>query len=356
MRSIRSYFVSFSVLLTAGAMRQVAAQTVDTARVREAYNAATAMRTELERAHGRFATVNGIRLHYAEWGDAKGVPLVWVHGSGSFAYELRKVAPQLVQAGYRVLSVDSRGHGMTQVTDYDFGMSHIADDLIALLDHLKIPKAVFGGASMGAFVAAAVYDHYPTRVLGLLMSDGGTWSPQWIFDRQTPEQIRRNLPDPIPQITGASEFDVFQKIVGGNIPAGNLNLEWLFDMLMRIGPSPDGGWAFLPGFDRRNGTYELWSTSIARPTTLPLSQWSLHAMIPRTVFRNLHVPMMILDPQNDRDVFPVTDQNERLAQDHPDLVIHRVYAQSGHNILQSRPDWLVRDAAALLDRVRKQAR
>jgi hypothetical protein len=93
------------------------------------------------------------------------------------------------------------------------------------------------------------------------------------------------------------------------------------------------------------GTYELWSTSLTRPTTLPLIQWSVHAMIPRMVFRSLHVPLMILDPQSEHDVFPATDQNERLAKDHPDLVIHRVYAQSGHNIRQSRPDWFVRDAA-----------
>ena len=140
MMMLRSAMLTIAIASTLG---PVQAQTVDTARVREAYNAATALRNDLERVHGRFATVNGIRLHYAEWGDAKGIPLVWVHGSGSFAYELRNVAPRLVQAGYRVLSVDSRGHGMTQVTDYDFGMSHIADDLIALLDHLKIPTAIF---------------------------------------------------------------------------------------------------------------------------------------------------------------------------------------------------------------------
>ena len=133
-------------------------------------------------------------------------------------------------------------------------------------------------------------------------------------------------------------------------------MEWLFDMLSRIGPSDNGEWAFLPGFDRMMGTYELWSTSITRPTTLPLMQWSVHAMIPRLVFRNLHVPLMILDPQNERDVFPATDQNERLAKDHPALVIHRVYAQSAHNILQSRPDWFVRDAVELLDRVRTSRR
>ena len=50
------------------------------------------------------------------------------------------------------------------------------------------------------------------------------------------------------------------------------------------------------------------------------------------------------------------DQNERLAKDHPDLVTHRIYPETGHNILQSRPDWLVRDAVELLDQVRKRRR
>ena len=79
-------------------------------------------------------------------------------------------------------------------------------------------------------------------------------------------------------------------------------------------------------------------------------------MIPRMMFRRLHVPMMILDPQAERDGRRVTDQNERLVKDHPDLVTHRIYAESGHNILQSRPDWLVRDAIELLDQVRRRRR
>src|SRR5688500_8647420 len=128
-----------------------------------------------------------------EWGRPNGVPFVWAHGSGSSAYELRFVAPRLAAAGYRVLAVDYRGHGLTRVTSFDFGIHHIADDLIGLLDHLRIPAAVFGGASKGGFVAAAVYDEYPNRVLGLLMADGGTWSNQWIFDRQTDAEARSRL-------------------------------------------------------------------------------------------------------------------------------------------------------------------
>ena len=329
------------------------AQAVDTARVRAAFASVVSLRDDIERSHGRFVVVNGIRMHYLEWGDANGVPLVWAHGSGSRAYEIRALASRLVQAGYRVLSVDVRGHGPTRVKDYDWGIYHVADDLVGLLDSLRIPAAVFGGASLGGFHAAAVYDEYPNRVLGLLMADGGTFSPQWIYDRQTPEQIRRNLPDPLPPITGATEFDVFLKLVG-HIPPDSLprRTAWMSDMLMRIWPSDTGGWAFLAGMDRMTTWGEALLPGLTHPTTLPPPLWSLHAFIPRMAFRNLHVPMMILDPQDERDVFAVTDQNERLAKDHPGLVIHRIYRPGNHNILQATPDWFVRDAVELLGRVR----
>ncbi|HJU76141.1 MAG TPA: alpha/beta hydrolase [Gemmatimonadaceae bacterium] len=337
-------------LLTSSAL----SQTIDTARVRAAYDSVTARRNAYEKSHGRFAQVNGIKMHYLEWGAPNGVPLVWAHGSASSAYEIRAVAPRLVQAGYRVLAVDYRGHGLTHVTSYDFTIHHIADDLIGLLDHLKIPAAVFGGASKGGFVAAAVYDHYPNRVLGLLMSDGGTWSNQWVFDRQTPDEIRRFITDPVPQITGASEFDVFLRVVGALDPTWESRMDWLFEMLMRIGRDDKGEWAFLPGFDRLMGSGQIILSGVTRPTTLPPLQWSQHAMMPRAVFRRLHVPMMILDPQEARDHLPVTDQNERLAKDHPDLIVHRIYPESGHNIFMSRPDWFVRDAVELLGRVRSR--
>jgi pimeloyl-ACP methyl ester carboxylesterase len=132
--------------------------------------------------------------------------------------------------------------------------------------------------------------------------------------------------------------------------------DWLFDMLMRIGRSDNGEWAFLAGFDRMMGTSDGTFAGMTRPTTLPPLQWSQHAMIPRMVFRRLHVPMMILDPQEERDHLPVTDQNQLLAKDHPNLVTHRVYAQSGHNIFASRPDWFVRDAVELLGKVRQRSR
>jgi len=348
-----------AVLAVASALvpASVRSQTVDTARVRAVFEAVTARRNEYERSHGRFANVNGIRMHYLEWGNRRGVPLIWAHGSASTAYEIRAVAPRLAEAGYRVIAVDYRGHGLTRVTDFEFSIYHIADDLVALLDHLKIPAAVFGGASKGGFVAAAVYDQHPGRVLGLLMSDGGTWSNQWIFDHAESDAVLRRLTrsDPLPRIIKASEFEVFQEMVGSQIPTtDDASIERLLDLVVRIGPQSDGTWTFLPGFERMMGSVDLYAAA-TRPTTLPLLQRSQQAMIPPVVFRNLDVPMMILDPQPqvNLDVLPVTDQNERLARQHPRLIVHRIYPDSDHNVLRSRPDWFVRDAVDLLDRVRR---
>ena len=64
-------------------------------------------------------------------------------------------------------------------------------------------------------------------------------------------------------------------------------------------------------------------------------------MIPRMAFRQPHDPMMILAiHRRIVTTYPVTDQHERLATDHPDLVICRMHRQIGHNIFQSRPDCL----------------
>ena len=77
-------------------------------------------------------------------------------------------------------------------------------------------------------------------------------------------------------------------------------------------------------------------------------------MIPTVVFRNLSVPMMILDPQEENDELPVTDQNETLTKQHPSLIVHRVYAQSRHAVVRDKPDWFVRDAVELLRLVEKR--
>ena len=79
-----------------------------------------------------------------------------------------------------------RGHGETRpLGDLDkLTISGLADDLIALLDHLEIKQAVVGGISLGAAVAVNVALRFPERVLGLVLA-----RPAWV-DRPLPENVR----------------------------------------------------------------------------------------------------------------------------------------------------------------------
>ena len=164
----------------------------DTSRLRALYDATRAVQSEVERAHGHYVTTNGVRLHYLEWGDARGTPLVWAHGSAGSAYEFRALAAQLADSGYRVIAPDYRGHGLTELgASADFSIYDIADDLVALLDSLGIRRAIFGGSSKGGFVAGAAYHDHPDRVMGLLLHDGGSWSNQWAYDRHGIGSVQR---------------------------------------------------------------------------------------------------------------------------------------------------------------------
>src|SRR5688572_8806016 len=58
----------------------------------------------------RFVTVNGLKLHYVEWGDAQKPPLILIHGISRFARTFDHLVPAFVDR-YRVIAYDLRGHG-----------------------------------------------------------------------------------------------------------------------------------------------------------------------------------------------------------------------------------------------------
>jgi pimeloyl-ACP methyl ester carboxylesterase len=112
-------------------------------------------------------THNGTTIAYLD--EGAGDPVVLVHGFAS-TKEVNWVYPgwikPLKDAGYRVLALDNRGHGAS-TKYYETERYHIPEmtsDAIALLDHLKLPKADFVGYSMGARISAYAAAHYPSRV------------------------------------------------------------------------------------------------------------------------------------------------------------------------------------------------
>jgi pimeloyl-ACP methyl ester carboxylesterase len=110
---------------------------------------------------------NGTEIAYLDEGE--GEPVLLVHGFASNK-EVNWVGPgwfkPLRDAGFRVIALDNRGHGAS-TKYYESERYHIPEmtkDSIALLDHLKLPKADFVGYSMGARISAYAAAHYPARV------------------------------------------------------------------------------------------------------------------------------------------------------------------------------------------------
>lgn len=112
-------------------------------------------------------THDGTTIAYLD--EGAGDPVVLVHGFASNK-ETNWVYPgwikPLVDAGFRVIALDNRGHGAS-TKYYETERYHIPEmtkDVIALLDQLHIEKADLVGYSMGARISAYAAAHYPSRV------------------------------------------------------------------------------------------------------------------------------------------------------------------------------------------------
>ncbi len=116
------------------------------------------------------AQVNGIELAYYEAGPRGGVPIVLCHGFPELAYSWRHQLKALGEAGHWVIAPDQRGYGLSSrpeaVVEYD--MEHLTGDLVGLLNHLGVEKAIFCGHDWGGFVVWQMPLMHPSRVAGVI--------------------------------------------------------------------------------------------------------------------------------------------------------------------------------------------
>ena len=117
----------------------------------------------------RFSS-DGVDLAFLDEGPREAAPIVLVHGFGSNT-RVNWVATgwveTLLSAGFRVISLDNRGHGASEGPHdpavYGTG-SFMAEDVRRLMDHLGIERAHVMGYSMGAWVTAHLATRHPERV------------------------------------------------------------------------------------------------------------------------------------------------------------------------------------------------
>ena len=97
------------------------------------------------------AKVNGIEIHYEIHGS-EGAP--WLVLSHSLACSGRMWDPQVeaFKDSYRILNYDMRGHGQTEAPKGAYTLDMLADDVLRLMDSLKIKSAIFCGLSIGGMI------------------------------------------------------------------------------------------------------------------------------------------------------------------------------------------------------------
>lgn len=96
-----------------------------------------------------FTTDDGVRLNWTEQGDPAGRPVVLIAGFKAPATSWKPQQGPLAEAGYRVISFDRRGHGLSERTEAGATMLRHGADLAQLLRHLDLQGAALVGGSMG---------------------------------------------------------------------------------------------------------------------------------------------------------------------------------------------------------------
>lgn len=130
----------------------------------------------------RFVVVDGLRLHYLDWGNAAKPPLVLVHGIGRVAHTFDHIAPAFT-SDYHVLAIDMRGHGDSA---WDPGANYLVEDHVkdfeAFIAQLGLRDVTLWGNSTGGRVVQVYAGLHAANVRALIVEDVGPERPKTISD------------------------------------------------------------------------------------------------------------------------------------------------------------------------------
>jgi pimeloyl-ACP methyl ester carboxylesterase len=139
---------------------------------------ATTIKQGTNKSFGALKQINAgvLNIGYAELGPANGTVVILLHGWPYDIHSFVDVAPLLVSKGYRVIIPHLRGHGTTRFLSSETlrngQQSAVALDIIALMDALKIQKAILAGFDWGARTACIIAALWPERCKALVSVSG----------------------------------------------------------------------------------------------------------------------------------------------------------------------------------------
>ncbi len=208
----------------------------------------------------RYVEVEGLKLHYLDWGgDAGKRTFVLLHGGAAHAHWWDAVAPMLTPYG-RVLALDFRGHGRSQWADSGhYGPPSYLKDVRGLIENLGT-RVVLVGHSMGGAVAQWVAVTHPELLDALVIVDAPHGGPP-LFRRLMWRWRRRSHGGVRPELRSAG--DIIRKF---RLHPPETNLTRLeIERLALLGAEqlPGGAWAFR--FDPETRAWRKHGRRMSRP-------------------------------------------------------------------------------------------
>jgi pimeloyl-ACP methyl ester carboxylesterase len=137
---------------------------------------------------GQYAEVNGINLYFETHGE--GQPLILLHGGLMSGEMFGPTLPAFAER-HQVIAVDLQGHGRTADIDRPIDVRLMADDIVALIDHIGLDKPDLVGYSLGGAVALHTAAKYPARVRRLVVASANI-RPDAIYPEIRAQQAQVN--------------------------------------------------------------------------------------------------------------------------------------------------------------------
>lgn len=269
----------------------------------------------------RSVTVNGLNLHWVEWGAPEARPVVLLHGITGHARVWDHLAERLAR-DFRVLALDQRGYGDSEEpAEPDYRLATMADDLASFADALGLTTFALVGHSMGGRIAIAYAGAHPDRVERLLIVDIG---PD--ISRAGIARVRRRLAE-APERVESEEWAV--EYAGRDNPLCD-PARLRHRIRHGLKRAPDGGLTWKYPKAQRDGMRE--------GRRDPVNLWEPLARIPCPTLVVRGAETDILSPDTARRMLEVLPRG-RLVE----------VPRAGHSVFEDQPEEFARVARAFLD-------
>jgi pimeloyl-ACP methyl ester carboxylesterase len=195
-----------------------------------------------DQAPGRLATLNGVQIYFEVHGTGGGAgePLLLLHGFSGSSQDWKQLTTNAWDADFQLIVPDLRGHGRSSILSKPFRHQDAAEDLLALLDDLKIGACKGVGMSAGGNVLLHMATRQPERVKAVVLVSATPYFPAQA------RPIMRQYPDNLP----ATEWERLRR----GHPGGDAQVNAILASTRAFGDS----------YDDMNFTPPLLSTIQAR--------------------------------------------------------------------------------------------